>query len=78
MDPISAISQAKDKTSSKLMSDFLGGYVSAIEGGGDVVNYLKSKMNGAFEAYAEIEKQKISKVKALVESYMTIQIVIAW
>ena len=76
MDPISAISQAKDKTSSRLMSDFLGGYVSAIEGGGDVVNYLKSKMNGAFEAYAENEKQKISKVKALVESYMTIQIVI--
>ena len=31
MDPISAISQAKDKTSSKLMSDFLGGYVSAID-----------------------------------------------
>lgn len=76
MDPLSAISQAKDKTSSKIMSDFLGGYVSAIEGGGDVVNYLKSKMNGAFDNYAETEKQKISKVKALVESYMTIQIVI--
>lgn len=76
MDPISAITQAKDKTSSKIMSDFLGGYVSAIEGGGDVVNYLKSKMNGAFDSYAETEKQKISKVKALVESYMTIQIVI--
>jgi flagellar protein FlaJ len=75
-DPISAINQAKDKTSSKSMSDFLGGYVSAIEGGGDVVNYLKSKMNGAFDVYAENEKQKISKVKAVVESYMTIQIVI--
>ncbi len=76
VDPISAINQAKEKTSSRLMSDFLGGYVSAIEGGGDVVNYLKSKMNGAFDVYAENEKQKISKVKAVVESYMTIQIVI--
>ncbi len=76
VDPISAINQVKEKTSSRLLSDFLGGYVAAIEGGGDVVNYLKSKMNGAFEVYAETEKQKISKVKALVESYMTIQIVI--
>ena len=76
VDPISAINQAKEKTSSRLMSDFLGGYVSAIEGGGDIVNYLKSKMNGAFDVYAENEKQKISKVKAVVESYMTIQIVI--
>ncbi len=75
-DPISAINQAKEKTSSKLLSDFLGGYTSAIEGGGDVVNYLKSKMNGAFDVYAENEKQKISHVKAVVESYMTIQIVI--
>ncbi len=76
MDPISAINQAKEKTSSKLMSDFLGGYVSAIESGGDVVNYLKSKMNGIFEIYAETEKQKISGVQAVIESYMTIQIVI--
>jgi len=76
IDPISAINQIKEKTSSKLYSDFLGGYVAAIEGGGDVVSYLKSKMNGAFDSYAETEKQKITKVKALVESYMTIQIVI--
>jgi len=76
IDPINAISQTKEKTSSRLMADFLGGYVAAIESGGDVVNYLKSKMNTAFEVYAETEKQKISTVKALVESYMTIQIVI--
>lgn len=46
IDPISAINQVKEKTSSRSMADFLGGYVAAIEGGGDVASYLKSKMEG--------------------------------
>lgn len=76
IDPLTALSQAKDKPSSKALGEFLSGYVSSIESGGNVVNYLKSKMNSVFERYAEIEKQSISKVQALIEAYMTLQVVV--
>lgn len=76
MDPLSAMSKTKDNPGAKSLGEFLGGYVSSIQSGGNVINYLKSKMSGAFDSYAEIEKQSISKVQALVESYMTLQIVV--
>ena len=76
MDPLTAMGKAKENPSSQSLGEFLGGYVSSIQTGGNVINYLKSKMTGAFDRYAEIEKQSISKVQALVESYMTLQIVV--
>lgn len=76
LDPLSAMIKSKEKIPSRQLGEFLSGYVSSIQGGGDVVNYLKSKMNSAFDRYAENERQSVSKVKALVESYMTMQVVI--
>src|SRR5574341_323763 len=76
VDPLTAMSQAKDKPSSKALGEFLGGYVSSMQSGGNVINYLKSKMNSVFDRYAETEKQSISKVQALIEAYMTIQVVV--
>ena len=75
-DPLSAIMEVKEKSASRSFGEFLAGYVSSIQSGGDVVNYLKNKLNSAFEQYGNVEKESVSKVKALVESYMTMQVVI--
>jgi len=76
MDPLTVMNQVKEKGASKSFSEFLSGYVSAIQGGGDVVSYLKSKMNSTFESYENTQKESIEKVRALIEGYMTIQIVV--
>ena len=76
LDPLTAMMKVKEKSPSKEFAEFLSGYVSSIQGGGDVVSYLQSKMNSAFERYAEIEKQSIEKVKSVVEAYMTLQVVV--
>jgi flagellar protein FlaJ len=76
LDPLTVLSQAKEKTSSKELGDFLAGYVSAIESGGNVINYLKSKMSSSFEMLEGKEKQSIDKISGLVHAYLTMQIVI--
>ena len=47
LDPLTVMSQAKDRSSSKGLGEFFSGYVSTIESGGDIMNYLKSKMKNA-------------------------------
>jgi len=76
LDPLTVLMQTSNKASSKPLGEFLNGYVSSIQGGGDVASYLKSKMKSAFDGYEDVQKQVVEKVKALVESYMTMQIVI--
>ena len=76
LDPLGAMMEAKEKNASRPFGEFLAGYVSSIQAGGNVVNYLKSKLNSTFERYGDAEKSSVSTVKALVESFMTIQIVI--
>ena len=76
LDPLTAMIKVKEKSPSKEFAEFLSGYVSSIQGGGDVVSYLKSKMRNTFERYAEIEKQSVEKVKSIVEAYMTLQVVV--
>lgn len=75
MDPLSVMSEVKDKGPSNF-GEFLSGYVSAIQSGGDVVNYLKTKMSSAFDLYENAQKGLVEQVKALVDTYMTMQIVI--
>ena len=76
LDPLTAMTKVKEKSHAKEFAEFLGGYVSAIQGGGDIVSYLSSKMKSAFERYAEIEKQSIEKVQTIIETYMTMQVVV--
>ncbi len=76
IDPLSAMAQAVEKPSAKALGEFLSGYVSAIQTGGNVINYLKSKMTTVFDRYTEKEKSSIEKVNAIIEAYMTIQIVV--
>jgi flagellar protein FlaJ len=75
MDPLTVMTEVKDKGPSNF-GEFLSGYVSAIQSGGDVVNYLKTKMNGAFDLYESAQKGLVEQVKALVDTYMTMQVVI--
>src|SRR5579872_1801405 len=76
VDPLIALSQAKDKPSSKGLGEFLGGYVSAIQSGGNVINYLKSKMSSAYERLENSEKQSVEKLSGIVHAWLTMQIVI--
>jgi flagellar protein FlaJ len=76
LDPLAAMMEAKEKNASRSFGEFLAGYVSSIQAGGNVVNYLTSKLNSTFERYGDVEKSSVSTVKALVESFMTMQIVI--
>jgi len=76
LDPLTAMTKVKEMSPSKEFAEFLGGYVSSIQGGGDVVSYLQSKMTSAFEKYAEIQRQSVEKVKTVIEAYMTIQVVV--
>jgi flagellar protein FlaJ len=76
LDPLTVLSQAKEKSSSRLLGDFLAGYVSAIQSGGNVINYLKSRMSSSFEMLEAKEKGSIDRISGLVHAYLTMQIVI--
>ena len=66
-------SRANDKSG---LGEFLNGWVSTIQSGGDIVNFLSTKMNNGFELYESRQKELASKVQTLIETYMTMQIVI--
>ncbi|MDE1861571.1 MAG: type II secretion system F family protein [Thaumarchaeota archaeon] len=76
IDPLTALSQAKDKPSSRALGEFLGGYVSAIQSGGNVINYLKSKMSSSYDRLEASEKQSVEKLSGIVHAWLTMQIVI--
>jgi len=76
LDPLTALNQAKDRPSSKGLGEFLTGYVSAIQSGGNVLNYLKSKMYSTFERLQNQEKSSVEKISGVVHAYLTMQIVI--
>ena len=74
-DPLVVMAETKERGISNF-GEFLSGWVSSIQSGGDVVSYLKSKMDSAFEVYESQQKESANKVQTLVETYMTMQIVI--
>ncbi|TLY02850.1 MAG: secretion system protein [Thaumarchaeota archaeon] len=76
MDPLDAIGQAKDKQGSRLFGEFLSGYVSAIQSGGNVINYLKTKMESSFVSLESKEKLGVEKISGIIHAWLTMQIVI--
>ena len=76
LDPLTAMNQAKDKPSSKALGEFLGGYVSSIQSGGNVINYLKSKMITAYENYENKQKQSVEAISGIVHGWLSMQIVV--
>jgi flagellar protein FlaJ len=75
VDPLEVMRQVRTRSSSKALGEFFDGYVSTVESGGNVINYLKSKMKTVYDRHAESQKQSVVKLGALVEAYMTIQVV---
>ena len=73
-DPLIVMAETNEKGST--FGDFLNGWVSSIQSGGDVVNYLTSKMNSAFELYESHQDELAKRVETVIESYMTMQIVV--
>jgi flagellar protein FlaJ len=85
VDPLEVMRQVRTRSSSKALGEFFDGYVSTVESGGNIINYLKSKMKTinylkskmktVYDRHAESQKQSVVKFGALVEAYMTIQVV---
>ncbi|MFQ5781585.1 MAG: type II secretion system F family protein [Nitrosopumilus sp.] len=73
-DPLFVMSETKEKGSN--FGEFLSGWVSAIQSGGDVVNFLKSKMDASFEMYEVQQEELAKKIETVIETYMTMQIVV--
>ncbi len=73
-DPLLVMTETNEKGSN--FGDFLNGWVSAIQSGGDVVNYLTAKMNSAFELYESQQEELAKKVETVIETYMTMQVVV--
>ena len=73
-DPLVVMAGTNERGSN--FGDFLNGWVSAIQSGGDVVNYLTTKMNSAFEIYEAQQSELAKKVETVIETYMTMQVVV--
>jgi len=73
-DPLVVMAETNVKASG--FGEFLSGWVSSIQTGGDVISYLTSKMNSAFEVYEAQQKEKANKIQTVIETYMTMQIVV--
>jgi len=74
-DPLEVMAETKN-SGSPGFGEFLSGWVSTIQSGGDVVNFLTTKMNNAFEIYEMQQKELAGRVQTLIETYMTMQIVV--
>lgn len=76
VDPLTVMNKKAEESSSRLYQDFLAGYVSTVQTGGSIVNFLKSKMWSIFDLKAAMAKQLVTKLAGLVEAYMVIQVVV--
>ena len=76
MDPLTVMNKKAEQTTSKMYQDYLAGYVSTVQTGGSVVHFLKSKMDTIFDLQDTIAKQLVTKLAALVDAYMIIQVIL--
>jgi len=74
-DPLTVMYKKSEKTVSKPYRDFMAGYVSAIRSGGNVVNFLRSKLRSIFEQQSAASIRSIEKLGTLVEAYAVLLIV---
>lgn len=74
-DPLTVMFKHAEKTKSKTYREFLLGYVSSVRSGGNVVNYLKSKLRSIFDNESAASVRSIEKLGTLVEAYAVMLIV---
>lgn len=74
-DPLTVMHKRAEKTRSRNYREFLLGYVSSVRSGGNVVNYLKSKLRSIFEVQSASAIRSIERLGTLVEAYAVMLIV---
>jgi flagellar protein FlaJ len=74
-DPLTVMHRRAERTKSKNYREFLLGYVSSVRSGGNVVNYLKSKLRSIFEVQSASAIRSIERLGTLVEAYAVMLIV---
>ncbi|MEM2676951.1 MAG: type II secretion system F family protein, partial [Candidatus Bathyarchaeia archaeon] len=74
-DPLTVMQKRAEKTKSKNYREFLLGYVSAIRSGGNIVNFLKSKLRSIFDVQSAAAIRSIERLGTLVEAYAVMLIV---
>ncbi len=74
-DPLTVMYKQAEKTKSKAYREFLLGYVSSVRSGGNVVNYLGSKLRSIFELQSAMAIRSIERLSTLVEAYAVMLIV---
>jgi flagellar protein FlaJ len=74
-DPLTVMYKHAEKTKSKSYREFLLGYISSVRSGGNVVNYLKSKLRSIFEVQSASAIRSIERLSTLVEAYAVMLIV---
>ena len=75
-DPLTAMYDRAEKTNSKIYRDFLAGFVSSIESGSKLVDYMRSKLRTIFELRNSAIVRSIEKIATLIETYAVMLIVI--
>jgi len=76
IDPLNAMLQRARETKSKVYSEFLSGYVSTVRGGGNVIDYLESKLRSIINLQITKATHCIEKLETLVESYMVMLLIL--
>jgi flagellar protein FlaJ len=74
-DPLTVMFKHAEKTRSKSYREFLLGYVSSVRSGGNIVNYLRSKLRSIFENESAASIRSIERLATLVEAYAVMLIV---
>jgi flagellar protein FlaJ len=74
-DPLTVMYKRSEKTRSKNYREFLLGYISSVRSGGNIVNYLKSKLRSIFEVQSAAAIRSVERLGTLVEAYAVMLIV---
>ncbi|MCK4481930.1 type II secretion system F family protein, partial [Candidatus Bathyarchaeota archaeon] len=74
-DPLTVMYKRAQKTKSKNYREFLFGYISSVRSGGNVVNFLKSKLRSIFDVQSAAAIRSVERLGTLVEAYAVMLIV---
>ena len=75
-DPLTSMLKRAEQTGSKVYGEFLRGYVSTVNSGGEVTSYLKSKLRSVFEIQAAAAVRSIERLETLVEAFTVMLLVL--
>ncbi|UCG36685.1 MAG: type II secretion system F family protein [Candidatus Bathyarchaeota archaeon] len=74
-DPLTVMRKKAEDATSKNYRDFLGGYVSSVKSGINVVSFLRTKLRSVLETQSAAALRSIERLGTLVEAYAVMLIV---